>query len=119
MRDGDADRFVDRELLLALERRAKRLAFDVRHHVEQQPVRLAGVEQRQQVRMLQIRRDPDLGQKPLGAEHRAELRLQHLERDLAVVLEVVREVDGRHAAGADLALDQVSGGEGAHSRDGR
>ena len=47
-------------------------------------------------------------QEPLGAEHRGELGPQHLERDLAVVPEVVREVDGRHAAGAELALDAVA-----------
>ena len=34
-----------------------------------------------------------------------ELGAQHLDRDLAVVPEVVREIDGRHAAGAELALD--------------
>ena len=33
-------------------------------------------------------------------------------RDVAVVLEVAGEVDGRHAAGAELALDAVVGGEG-------
>ena len=29
-------------------------------------------------------------------------------RDVAVVLEVVREIDGRHAAGAELALDAIA-----------
>ena len=41
------------------------------------------------------------------AEHRAELGAEHLERDLAVVLEVAGEVDGGHAARAELALDDV------------
>ena len=63
--------------------------------------------------MLQVRGDLDLGEKALDAEHRAELRLEHLERDLAVVLDVAREVDGRHAAGADLALDLVPASEPA------
>ena len=34
--------------------------------------------------------------------------LEHLERDVAVVLEVAGEVDRGHAAGADLALDLVA-----------
>ena len=33
---------------------AQRFAFDERHHVEQQPVRFARIEQRQQVGMLQV-----------------------------------------------------------------
>ena len=52
--------------------------------------------------------DLDLGQEPLDAEHGAELGAEHLERDLAVVLEVGGEVDRGHAAGAELALDPVA-----------
>ena len=37
--------------------------------------------------------------------------LQHLERDFAIVLQVVREVHGRHAAVPELALDAVAVGE--------
>ena len=61
--------------------------------------------------MLEIRRDLDLGEKPLDAEHRAEVRLEDLERDVAVVAQIAREVDGRHAARADLTLDLVMRGE--------
>ena len=62
--------------------------------------------------MLQVRRRLDLGEEPLGAECRGEIGVQHLDRDLAVVLEVVREVDRGHAARAELALDAVAVGEG-------
>ena len=34
--------------------------------------------------------------------------MQHLDGDVAVVPEVVGEVDGRHAASAELALDAVA-----------
>lgn len=57
--------------------------------------------------MLKVGDGADLLQKPLGAQHRGEFRAQHLERDLAVVAQVVGEVDGGHPAGADLALDPV------------
>src|SRR5438132_10871173 len=57
--------------------------------------------------MLEVRRDADLGQKALDAEQRAELGIQDLERDLPVMLDVAREIDRRHAAGADLTLDLV------------
>ena len=62
--------------------------------------------------MLEVGGELDLGQEPLGADHGGELRAQHLERDLAVVLQVLRQVDRRHAAGADLAFDPVAVGEG-------
>ena len=62
--------------------------------------------------MLQIRRGLDLGEEPLGADHRGELRPQHLDRDLAVVLEVLRQIHRRHAARAQLPLDAVAVGEG-------
>ena len=61
--------------------------------------------------MVQPGRDLDLGEEPLDAQHRAQLGPEHLERDLAVVLEVGGEVDGGHAAGAELALDPVALGE--------
>ena len=64
----ESDGVVNRQLTLALESRAQRLAFDVRHHVVQQPTGAPGVEQRQDVRVLQVRRQLDLAQKPFGAE---------------------------------------------------
>ena len=57
--------------------------------------------------MLEIGRDLDLGQEALGPDHRGQLRLQDLERDLSVVLDVVGEVDGSHPALADVTLDAV------------
>ena len=61
--------------------------------------------------MLQRGRRLDLDHEPLGAEHRGEFGLEDLDRDLAVVLEVLGEVDRRHAAGAELALDAVAVGQ--------
>ena len=61
--------------------------------------------------MLQRRRRRDLLHEPLGAEHGGEFGLQHLERDLALVLEVLGEIHGRHAALPELALDAVAIGQ--------
>ena len=58
--------------------------------------------------MLQVGGGLDLGQEAVGADHGGQLRPQHLHRDLAVVLEVVGEVDRRHPARAELALDGVA-----------
>ena len=60
------------------------------HHIVDQAIGLARVEQRQEVGVLQVSHDPDFGQEPLDAEHRGELRSQHLKRDGAVVLGVAR-----------------------------
>ena len=68
--------------------------------------------------MLQVGGGLDLGEEPLGAEDGGELGVQHLERDLAVVLEVVGEVHRRHAARAELALDAVAVGERGGERQG-
>lgn len=77
--------------MLAVELRAQRLALHIRHHMEQQPVGLTGIEQRPEVRMLQVRRDLDLAEGPLDAEHCAEFGAEDLQRDVAVVLDVAGE----------------------------
>ena len=110
--DQDADRLVHREL--ALRERGGRGGSPVHvgHDVVEEAVGLAGVEQRQDVRVLQPGGDADLAGEALGAEGRGELGAEHLDGDLAVVLQVVGEVDGGHAALAELALDPVGGAEG-------
>ncbi len=51
----DAHRVSDRQLAVTLEARPQRLAGHERHHVVQQAVGVAAVEQRENVRMLQPR----------------------------------------------------------------
>ncbi len=44
--------------------------------------------------------------------------MQNLDGDVATVPQVVGEVDGRHAAGAELAIDAIAIGErGSQSRE--
>ena len=62
--------------------------------------------------MLQRRGGLDLHHEALGADDGGELGLQDLERHLAVVLEVLGQVDGGHAPLAQLPLDAVAVGEG-------
>ena len=57
--------------------------------------------------MLQIRRDADLAEEPLAAKHRAELWVEHFERDETLVFDVAGEIDGRHPAPPELAFDRV------------
>ena len=57
----------------------------------------------------------DLAGEAVRAERGGELGAEHLDRDLAIVLQVLGEVDGGHAALAELALDPVGGAEGRWS----
>ncbi len=62
--------------------------------------------------MLKIRRCLDFTQEALGADDRRQLGPQHLDGDLAVVLDVLGQVHGGHAALAELALEAVAVGQG-------
>jgi hypothetical protein len=83
----------------------------VRHDVVQNPVGVAGVVDREDVRVVERRGDGDLAQEPLGPEDRGQFGPQHLHRDLAAVLQVIGEIDRGHAAAAQLALDGVAGAQ--------
>ncbi len=112
----DAHRVGDRQLTLALEAGAQRFAFDERHHVVELCGRAAAVEQRQDVRMLKARGESDLFEESLRTQHRRELRVQYLHRDFAPVADVFGQVDGRHAARAELTLEAVTVGESRGER---
>ena len=51
--------------------------------------------------------DPHFAEKAIGADDGAQVGTKHFDGDLAVVLQIAREVDGGHAARADLALDGI------------
>lgn len=71
--------------MLAGEAVPEALASHVRHHVEDESVRVPGIVERQDVGMLELRGRLDLRQEALGAHERGELRSQHLERHLPLV----------------------------------
>jgi len=62
------------------------------------------------VRVVEAGRDLDLAQKALGTECCGKLGLEHLDGYFAMVLQVLGEVDRRHPAVAELALDCVAVG---------
>ena len=53
----------------------------------------------------------DFGEEAFGAECSGELRVQHLDCDVAIVAEIACEIDSGHPAGAKLALHAVAVGE--------
>ena len=58
--------------------------------------------------MLQPGSERDLFEEAVGAQRPGDLGTQHLEGDLAGMLEVPGEIDGRHPAPTELALDRVA-----------
>ncbi len=99
---------LQRQVLLAHQPRTQGIVFDVRHHVIQLPAVGAGIMQRQDVRMRQLRGDVDLAQKAIVSDGRGDLGLHDLERDPAAMLRIVRQVDRGHASGGDPSNDAVA-----------
>jgi hypothetical protein len=64
--------------------------------------------------MTQRRRRLDLLHESFGTQHGGQLGLEDLDRNLAVVLEILGEIDRGHAARTELTLDAVPVREGSH-----
>ena len=99
---GDLERVLDRELLLAVEPVPEGLALDEGHDVIQQSWVVGrerrlddtAVEEWEDVRVAEVRRGLDFAEEALGAECGGEFGAEDLDGDLAVVLQVLGEVDG-------------------------
>jgi len=61
--------------------------------------------------MTQLGRQLDFAQKALSAERLREVGFEHLDRDLAIVLEVAREVHGGHATLPKFAFNAIAVGQ--------
>ena len=62
--------------------------------------------------MVQAGGDLDLAQEALGTDGSGQIRVQDLDRDLAVVLEILGEKHHGHAAATNSCIDRVPLGEG-------
>ena len=107
----DGDRLRNRKLLVPPEASPQRLALDIRHDVEQPVADAPRVEERKNVRMFEVGGGFDLVDEPVGADTGDDLRLHDLQRDLTIMADVLRQIDGRHTARTELALDAVAVGE--------
>ena len=99
--------FVDGQRALAPEPVAQAGPPHVRHRIEDQAVGHPGIVQRQDPGVLQLRGRLDLGEEPLTPDDGRQLGLQDLQRDLALVLQILGEVDRRHPALAQLPLHAI------------
>ena len=102
-RDGDRRRPVPDEQLL------QRSPFEVLHRDVVGPLRVAAVEDRDDVRMVEARGALRLPAEPLDELLVGGMALvQQLQRDIPAQLLVLGEVDVGHPARAELALDHVA-----------
>jgi len=104
---------IDRELTqLAYRKPRLRPTPSEGQRVPERPVGFAGVDEGEDVRVIEPLGDSDFVEEAFPAESGGEIRAEGLEGDLAIVPEVVRQVDGGHAALAPLALDCLAAGQG-------
>ena len=61
--------------------------------------------------MLQLGRDLDLAVEPLRTDGCGQLRVEHLDGDVALMLQIQGQIDRGHAAATQLALDGISVGK--------
>src|SRR5687768_92001 len=104
----DVHRLVELELLVALQPVPEGLSRDVRHDEVQDAAGFARVVERDDMRMVQLGRDLDFAQEPLGAKSGCDLGMQHFQGNLPIVLEVVRQEYRCHTTATELALDRVT-----------
>ncbi len=108
----DLNGILDRELALTRQPLAQGFLLDVGHDVVEKTVCFAGVDEAQDVGVVESGQDSDLAQEALRTHALRQIRMQDFQRDLAGVLHVEGEVDRSHPAAADLRLDLVPAGKG-------
>src|SRR4051812_30872355 len=97
----------DGYLRAGLQQFAQRATFDERHGEERHAVRLAGGDDRDDVRVLQSGDELDLAMEAVEAHAAADVGRQQLDDDLSIEPALGREKDVTHPAATELALDGV------------
>jgi hypothetical protein len=93
---------------------SQRVRLDEWHRVPGYVARDTRVEQRENVGVVEAGRDTNLAEEPLRAERRHERRIEDLDGDLAIALEIAGEIDGGHPAATELALDPEAVVQGSY-----
>src|SRR5262249_32613514 len=107
----DEDRLFEGKLPLLRESVTEAPAIHDRHYAVQHSFRLTRVEQRNDVRMVQRRREADFPEKSRTDQRLDELRLERLDGDHPSLRGIAREVHDRRSTTTQLPLDLVPAGE--------
>ena len=100
--------FAHGKLAFPLQPLPERLPLLVRHHVVEEAIRLARIVERQDVGVMKLSRDLYFAEKPVWAERGSQVGTEDLDGHLALMLQVLGEVDGGHPARTEFPLDGVA-----------
>ena len=93
---------------MLIETLAKCLTIDIRHDVPETVAGLARVVNGENIGMRKFCGELDLAKKPFATECQRNFGMHDLQRDIAVVLQVMSEIYSCHSAARDLAVDSIS-----------
>ena len=108
---GELDGLCDRQSAHAGQPPSQRLAFDEWHDVVEQAVGAARVDEGEDVWVVEAGGDLYLAEKPVRADVRGQMRMQHLHCHGPAMLEVLGQIDRGHATPPDFPLEVVAAGE--------
>ena len=86
----------------------QRSAIHERHHIVRQSIGFAGIEQRQNIRMLQGRRDEYFAREPFASQGHGQFGTQHLDRHVGCVPLIARTINRGHSSTSDFTGDLVA-----------
>ena len=110
---GDACHLARRHAAGArLDPLAQRVTLDVGRHVVRHAERVAGIEEGEDVRMLELAEVMDLAQEAFACGGVLDIEAERLDRDRAVVLDVASEVHAGHGAMSEGALGGIASAQG-------
>ncbi len=104
---GNAACLLHRNAPFTIEEIAERLADDKRHYIIEKAICFAGIEKRENVRMVQPRSEANLTKEAVRTERRGQIGMEHLYGNVPSVAKIFSEIDRSHAACAKLANDPV------------
>jgi hypothetical protein len=109
----DADGFTQGQLPLTGESLPERLALDIGHRIPELARSFTGIEQGNNVRMLQASDNPDFLNKTFSTQDVGQVAPKNLEGYQSIMLQVVREIDRGHATPAELPFEHVPISDGS------
>ena len=106
--DRDPNCLLHLELSIPVQFLAKVLTLHKWHDVKEETIGFPRIKEREDVGVRKVCCCLDLGQEPFRAHHGGQFWVQDLHSDLAVVLQVLGQVDDGHSTTANLPLDLIA-----------
>jgi hypothetical protein len=113
VRDVTRDRACDAnwELSFSIDSAAKRFARDVRHYVVEKRLDVARIMEREDIGMLEAGQQSDFPDEAQLTGFGIRVRVENLDRDFALVLQIARKVHRRECSLSNFAFNLVVSAE--------